>query len=67
MDKKMNQLRKAKYSDFVILINKSKNFLLYKKIFEYLGLPLTIERDSDLLNNININIINIDVSTIYRI
>lgn len=57
MDKKMNQLRKAKYSDFVILINKSKNFLLYKKIFEYLGLPLTIERDSDLLNNININII----------
>lgn len=57
MDKKTNQLRNARYSDFVILMNKSKNFMLYKKIFEYLELPLTIERDADLLDNININII----------
>ena len=57
MDKKTNKLRDITYNDFVILMNKSKNFELYKKIFEYLEIPLTIKRDENLLNNININII----------
>lgn len=57
MDKKTNKLRDVTYNDFVILMNKSKNFELYKKIFEYLEIPLTIKRDDNLLNNININII----------
>ena len=57
MDKKTNKLRDIIYNDFVILMNKSKNFELYKKIFEYLEIPLTIKRDDNLLNNININII----------
>ena len=57
MDKKTNTLRDITYNDFVILMNKSKNFELYKKIFEYLEIPLTIKRDDNLLNNININII----------
>ena len=57
MDKKTNKLRDITYNDFVILMNKSKNFELYKKIFEYLEIPLTIKRDDNLLNNININII----------
>ena len=57
MDKKTNELRDITYNDFVILMNKSKNFELYKKIFEYLEIPLTIKRDDNLLNNININII----------
>ena len=57
MDKKTNKLRDITYNDFVILMNKSKNFELYKKIFEYLEIPLTIKRDYNLLNNININII----------
>lgn len=57
MDKKTNKLRPIRYNDFVILMNKSKNFELYKKIFEYLEIPLTIKRDDNLLNNININII----------
>ena len=57
MDKKTNTLRDIKYSDFVILMDKSKQFNLYKKIFEYLEIPLTIERDANLLNNNNINII----------
>lgn len=57
MDKKTNTLRDIRYSDFVILMDKSKYFSLYKKIFEYLEIPLTIERDANLLNNVNINII----------
>ena len=44
-DKKDKQLREAKYSDFVILARRSKNFELFKKILEYNGIPLTIEAD----------------------
>ena len=54
-DKNENIVRNCKYSDFVILLDKSKDFDLYKKIFEYLGLPLNIvkeeslNKDSDIL------------------
>ena len=33
-------IRDAMYSDFVILMDKSTNFNTYKKIFEYLNIPL---------------------------
>ncbi len=44
-DKSSKMLRNAKYSDFVILLDKSKNFTLYKKVFEYLNIPLSILKD----------------------
>lgn len=44
-DKKTKKLRPAEYKDFVILLDKSTNFELYKKIFEYLHIPLTILKD----------------------
>ena len=44
-DKKSRTLRKANYNDFVILIDKSKNFTLFKKVFEYLNIPLSILKD----------------------
>lgn len=44
-DKKKEVLRKAEFKDFVILLDKSTNFNLYKKIFEYLHIPLTILKD----------------------
>lgn len=37
-------IRNAEYNDFVILMDKSSNFDLYKRIFEYLNVPLTIEK-----------------------
>ncbi len=43
--------RKTKYSDIAIIIDKSTNFPLFKKIFEYLGIPLSIERDLDIKDN----------------
>lgn len=57
MDKKTNKIRNATYSDFVILMDKSKSFNLYKKIFEYLGIPLSIKKDANLLSNDNISLI----------
>ena len=47
-DKDLKEKRNIKYSDFVILMDRSTNFDLYKKIFEYLELPLTIKQDEDV-------------------
>lgn len=49
-DKDTQILRKATYNDFVILMDKKKNFDLYKKIFEYLGIPLTVYREEKINN-----------------
>ncbi len=48
MDKNTKTLRKARLSDFCILMDKGKNFETYKKIFEYLGLPTAIYRDTPI-------------------
>ncbi len=66
-DKEINKLREARYSDFVILISKSKDFEFFKKIFEYNGVPLSIEADVTIkedaslviLKNLLLLIINI--------
>ena len=50
-------LRDIKYSDFVILMDRTSNFDLYKKIFEYLSIPLIIHKDENIANNINLLII----------
>lgn len=47
-DKDEKILRDIEYKDFVILLDRSKNFDLYKKIFEYLGIPLTIRKEESL-------------------
>ena len=44
-------VRKANYNDFVILMDKSTNFELYKKIFEYNGIPLTIYKDEKITDD----------------
>lgn len=50
-------LRPIRYSDFVILLDRSKNFDLYKKIFEYLHIPLTILKDEALRKDQDILVI----------
>ncbi len=47
-DKEEKKLRPIEYRDFVILLDKSKNFELYKKIFEYHHIPLTILKEESL-------------------
>lgn len=51
-DKDKNMLRNVNYNDFAILIDRSKSFNLYKKIFEYLNIPVNLIKD-DVLNNGN--------------
>lgn len=47
-DKESKSLRKAKFCDFAILMDRGTEFDTYKKIFEYLGLPLSIYKDENL-------------------
>ena len=47
-DKISNQLRDITYDDFVILIDKSTDFALYKQIFENNGVALTIIKDENI-------------------
>ncbi len=49
-DKDSKIIRNATYDDFVILLDKKKNFDLYKKIFEYLKIPLTIYKEEKINN-----------------
>ena len=42
----------VKYSDFAILIEKSKSFTKFKEIFEYLGIPLSVEGNLDLKDSV---------------
>ena len=57
MDKDSLEMRKVNYSDFVILIDRSSSFELYKKIFEYLNIPLSIYRDKTISDSTDIMLI----------
>lgn len=57
-DKDTLELRPIAYSDFVILMDRSTQFDLYKKIFESLGIPLTIYKDEKITNQNDIYLIN---------
>ena len=56
-DKDSLKVRDIKYSDIVILMDRSTNFYLYKKIFEYFNVPLTIYKDESITDSIDIGII----------
>ena len=47
-DKEKQILRDCTYQDFTILIDRSRDFDLYKKVFQYLHLPMTIMREESL-------------------
>ena len=57
MDKESWTPRKVKYEDFAILMDRSSSFEKYKKIFEYLKIPLNIYRDKSITDNIDILLI----------
>ena len=56
-DKDDKVLRPVEYRDFVILLDKSRDFDLYKKVFEYLHIPLTILKEESLRKDNDILII----------
>ena len=47
-DKDKKEVRIANYNDFVILVSTSRDFELFKKIFEYNNVPLSIEADTTI-------------------
>jgi len=66
MDNKTSSSRQVNYNDFVILLDRSSSFDKYKKIFEYLNIPLTIYKDKAITNSTDIylikNIINLIIN-----
>ena len=66
-DKDTSILRPIEYKDFVILLDKSKNFELYKKIFEYLQIPLSILKEESLSKDNDILVIKNLLNLIVRI
>ena len=57
MDKNSSSERSITYGDFVILMDRSSAFENYKKIFEYLNIPLTIYQDKTISNSVDILLI----------
>lgn len=49
--------RPCTYNDFVILMDRATSFDLYKKIFEYLEIPLTLYKDESLNDSEDIYLI----------
>ena len=66
-DKDLKSLRDIKYSDFVILMDRSTDFDLYKKVFEYLGIPLAIYKDNKLNDSDDIYILKNIINLIVKI
>ncbi len=57
MDKETNEERKITYDDFVILIDRSSSFEQYRKIFEYLNIPLAVYKDETITDDKNVSLI----------
>ena len=47
-DKDRNTLRKVRFSDYAVIIDRATSFSLYKKIFEYNQIPLEIIGDTNI-------------------
>lgn len=55
-DKDDGILRKALYSDFAIIMDRATSFDLYKKIFNYLKIPITLLKDEKMNDEDDIHV-----------
>ena len=67
VDKKTNTLRDVCYDDFCIIMDRGTDFPLYKKIFEYLNIPLSIYEDKTLTKEVDVKLINNLIGLIIKI
>jgi len=67
IDKFNNNLRHVKYEDFCIIMDRGTSFPTYKKVFEYLGIPLIIYEDKKLTTEIDVMLINNILGLILKI
>ena len=65
-DKEEKIFREIKYQDICIIMDRGNNFSLYKKIFEYFGIPCQINADSQIKDSkimpIISNLVNLVIS-----
>lgn len=66
-DKDSKALRKARFDDFCIIMDRGTSFDLYKKIFEYENIPLVMYKDEVLTTSDDILILKNIVSFIIKI
>ncbi len=66
-DKKIKGLRNVEYNDFAILIDRTKQFELYKKIFEYHNVPLILLKDENIVEDEIVYIFNNIINLIIKI
>lgn len=66
-DKNTKGLRKAIYSDFAILMDRGTEFDTYKKIFEYLGLPISIYKDENLNDGYDLGLMKNILKFIFKL
>lgn len=72
VDRETKKLRECKYGDFAIIMDRGTSFDLYKKIFEYVGIPilqiknekLTLGDDLTVLKNLINLIVKINLNEI---
>lgn len=57
-DKDSGELRKATYNDFSIIMDRATTFDLYKKIFNYFKIPITLLKDEKMNEEDDIQILN---------
>lgn len=55
------------YKDFCIILDRGSDMPLYKKIFEYLGIPMDVYKDSDLVRSNDLLIIKNIIHLIMKI
>ena len=67
VDKKTNTLRNSKYSDFAIIMDRGSSFELYKKIFEYVGVPIVQIKNEKLTLGDDILVIKNLINLIIKI
>lgn len=66
-DKDSSKLRPINYNDFVIILDRSKYFFEFKRVFEYLGIPLTILKDDKMNASMEIYLFKNIIDMIIRI
>ncbi len=67
MDKDNFESRNIKYGDFAILIDRTKHFNLYKKIFEYLNIPINIVKNQTITDCMDIQLLKNIYSLLLKI
>lgn len=66
-DRKLDNLRKIEYRDFCILIDRKSKFEIYKKIFEYKKIPLTVFYDEKITGEADLLILKNIIELIIKI